>query len=475
LFLKAQQWTFKGVSKSMSAAADKSMSVTSKFRFGAFEVDLENRELRKHGLRVRLQHKPFQILEMLLCAPGRLVMRDELARRLWPALHVNFDRSLNTAVNALRQVLGDSRQHPRYIETRSGLGYRFIAPVEEFAMQAERQAAHSPVPAAPESLVRTGTTAYPEAYGDYLKGRYFYNKLTEDDLHKSVAYFESALAQDKGCALAYAGLADTYSMFALLNMLPAREAYPRAKEMALAALRTDPDLGEAHAALAVVKRLFEWDWTGARAEHLRAVELSCDCSPARQAYGAYLAAAGKPEEAWREFERAREIDPLSLAVNVEIAWGLYLAGDFTRAAEHAWRALAMEPKFGAAQYTLALAYEQMGMTEEAIVELDNARACAGNQPAVMAALAHVYSTARKSLEAAETLQSLHDLSRQRYVSPYWYGIVYAGAGDCDAALSWLEKACDERDVWLTWLKVEPRFECLRTHARFRGLCVTLSS
>ncbi len=93
----------------MSSAADKPMSVTGKFRFGAFEVDLENRELRKHGLRVRLQHKPFQILEMLLCAPGRLVSREDLARRLWPSLHVNFDRSLNTAVNALRQVLGDSR------------------------------------------------------------------------------------------------------------------------------------------------------------------------------------------------------------------------------------------------------------------------------------------------------------------------------------------------------------------------------
>ena len=257
-------------------------------------------------------------------------------------------------------------------------------------------------------------------------------------------------------------------------MLPAREAYPRAKQMALAALRLDPYLGEAHAALAVVKRLFEWDWTGAETEHLRALDLSHNCSPARQAYGAYLAAAGKPEEAWEEFQRAHEIDPLSLAVNVEIAWGLYLAGEFTRAAEQSWRALAMEPKFGAAQHTLGLAYEQMGMTEEAIVELRNARECAGNQPAVVAALAHAYSTASQSMEAAETLKALEDLSRHRYVSPYWYGIVYAGAGDGEAALTWLEKARDERDVWLTWLQVEPRFESLRTHTRFRDLCATLS-
>ena len=171
----------------MSSVAGKLMSA-GKFRFGAFEVDLENRELRKHGLRVKLQHKPFQILELLLCAPGRLVMRNELAERLWPCLHVNFDRSLNTAVNALRQALGDSRGNPRFIETRSGLGYRFIAPVEELGRQTDRVLAT----AAPESRVRSKTTTNPEAHADYLKGRYFYNRLSEDDLHKSVAYFESA-------------------------------------------------------------------------------------------------------------------------------------------------------------------------------------------------------------------------------------------------------------------------------------------
>ncbi len=115
------------------------------------------------------------------------------------------------------------------------------------------------------------------------------------------------------------------------------------------------------------------------------------------------------------------------------------------------------------------------MTEEAIVELGNARACSGNQPAVIAALAHVYAAAQRLPDAAETLRALEDLSGHRYVSPYWYGIAHAGAGNCDAALDWLEKACEERDVWLTWLKVEPRLECLHTHARFRSLCVTLAS
>lgn len=442
-----------------SSAAEKHATDARKLRFGAFEVDLGNRELRRRGLRVKLQHKPFYILEILLQAPGELVRRTDLAQRLWPGLHVNFDRSLNTAVNALRRVLGDSSQNPRFIETRTGLGYRFIAPVEEVPEPADARAE----PARDREAVRA-----------CLQGRYFYNKLTEEDLHKGAAYFEAALARDPGCALACAGLADIYCMFALLNTLPAGEAYPRAKGHAMAALRADPDQGEAHASLAWTKRLFEWDWAGAAVEHVRALELSPDSATAHQQYGAYLAAAGRPEEAVRELQRARELDPLSLLNNVEIAWALYAARDFARAAEESWKALVMEPKFAAAQHTLGLAYEQMGMAEEAIVELHNARTCAGDHPAVLAALAHAYATAGRLSESYETDRTLRDLAQRRYVSPYWHGIVHAGFGDRDAAFASLERACRERDVWLTWLRAEPRLDPLRADPRFADLLRAVS-
>src|SRR5579864_9502708 len=108
-------------------------------RFGAFEVDLQSKELRRRGLRVKLQQKPFQILELLLARPGELVTRKEVAQSLWPGVHVNFDRSLNTAVNALRRALADSPRNPRYLETRSGLGYRFIAPVEKIPGSQEQR------------------------------------------------------------------------------------------------------------------------------------------------------------------------------------------------------------------------------------------------------------------------------------------------------------------------------------------------
>src|SRR5579862_5987042 len=189
----------------MSFPAPKSMSGIQRLRFGAFEVDLENRELRKHGIRLKLQRKPFQILEFLLRTPGQLVLRNDLAQYLWPGLHVTFDRSLNTAVNALRRALGDTSRSARYIETRTGLGYRFIAPVEGTV------AAES----AGTQLVHSNAAA--EAPQDYLKGRYFCQKLTEEDVHKGVAHFNAALAQDPECAIAYAGLADAQCLAALLN------------------------------------------------------------------------------------------------------------------------------------------------------------------------------------------------------------------------------------------------------------------
>ena len=446
----------------MSFPAPKSMSVTKKLRFGPFEADFENRELRKHGLRIKLQRKPFQILEYLLQRPGQLAMRSDLAQLLWPGMHVSFDRSLNTAVNALRRALGDTSRRARFIETRTGLGYLFLAPVEEV------RGAGSARPEASIQLVHS-IAASAEAPQDCLKGRYFCHKLTEEDLHKGVAHFNAALAQDPNCAFAYAGLADAYCLSALLNMAPPGEIYPRAKEMALNALRARQDLGDAHASLASVKRLFEWDWAGAEAEYLTALVLSSNSATTHRAYGAHLAARGKAEEALRELRRSEEIDPLSPMVNVGVAWGLYVARDFQGASEQSWKVLAMETKFGAAQYTLGLAYAQMGLTEDAIVELRNARICAGDQPAVLAALAHVHACAGESSEAARILGELESLSQRRYVSPYWLGLVYAGLGDRTRALELLGRAYQERDVWLTWLGVEPRFDALRGEPRFREL------
>jgi DNA-binding winged helix-turn-helix (wHTH) protein/Flp pilus assembly protein TadD len=449
----------------MSFPAPKTMTIHPRMRFGVFEVDLENRELRKHGIRIKLQRKPFQILEFLMQRPGQLVMRNDLAQLLWPGMHVSFDRSLNTAVNALRRALGDNSRDARFIETRTGLGYIFLASVEAV----EEVSGGARVDAGIQLVHSNAVSAASDVPQDCLKGRYFCHKLTEEDLHRGVAHFNAALAQHPHCAFAYAGLADAYCLAALLNMGPAADIYPRAKEMALSALNARPDLGDAHASLASVKRLFEWDWAGAEAEYLTALVLSSNSAMTHQAYGAHLAATGKAEEALRELRRAEEIDPLSAVVNVGVAWGLYVTRDFQGASEQSWKLLAMEPKFGAAQYALGLAYAQMGLTEDAIVELSNARTCSGDQPAVLAALAYIHACGGESSEAAAMLGQLEALSQHRYVSPYWLSLVYVGLGDRTRALDLLDQAYQDRDVWMTWLGVEPRFDALRGEPRFQRL------
>jgi DNA-binding winged helix-turn-helix (wHTH) protein/Flp pilus assembly protein TadD len=423
-----------------------SIVISVRIQFGVFEVNLRERELRKFGLRVKLQQKPFQILHRLLETPDEFVSREELAQVLWPDSHVLFDRSLNTAVNALRRALGDAGRNPRFIESRQGLGYRFIARVEH--IHAERRGPST------------------EAYQDCLKGRYFSNKLTAEDLHKSVAHFESAIAHDPGYALAYAGLSDTYIQFAFQGMLSSREALAHAKKFAASALRIDDHLADAHTSMAGVKRYCDWDWTGAEAAHRRALELNRNDSRAHRLYADYLSTKGRSEEAFREINAALELEPVSLVVNMEMAWILYIGGDFQGAAEQSWKTLSMEPRFAPAQNTLGLAYQQMGMIEEAIVELDNARACSGDHPSAQAALAHALAIAGRRAEA-ETL--LEKLSRTNNVARYWLAIINTALGCCDAAFESLHEACENREAWLVWLNVEPRYGSLRGDVRFGDL------
>jgi len=425
-------------------------SVSRKLRFGTFEVDLDNQDLRKDGQQVKLERKPFQLMELLLRIRGRFVSRAELTRALWPDLHVNFDRSLNTAVNSLRKALGDSPQNPSYIETKPGLGYRFIAPVQEIES--------NPLAA-----------AHPNPNENCAKARYFLNKQTQADLHKASAYLQAALDEDSRCVRAYADLAETYCLFARMNMATPDEAGERARSLAAVALELEPGSAAARAALASVKQYFDWDWAGAADEFRKAIAFDPGSATVHQAYGAFLCSTGNMQAAVDELRLAQRLDPISPAINVETAWVLYLARDFTAAHEQCWKVLALEPSFSAAQHVLGLVHEQMGMWEEAVIEFQNAQSSGDEQPAFVAALGHAWAKAGKVAKAKEALGELRGLAAKRYVSPYWHAIVCAGLGQSPAAVGWLEKARQQRDVWLAWLAVDPRFDDLRSVAGFQSV------
>ncbi|HEU4875587.1 MAG TPA: winged helix-turn-helix domain-containing protein, partial [Pyrinomonadaceae bacterium] len=301
-----------------------------------------------------------------------------------------------------------------------------------------------------------------EAYQLYLKGRYFWNRRTVESLQKGIEYFSQAVEKDSRYALAHAGLADSYIILGNFGLLPPTEAYPKAKIAAERALKVDPDLVEAQVSLAFVKSLFERDWPGAEAGFKRAIELNPNYGPAHQWYGVSLAGAGRLDEAVAEVRRAQQVDPQSLTISAVVGWMLYLARDYDKAIEQENIVLEMDENFALAHRYLGLAYEQKGMYVEAISEFQKARSLSGARPLDSAALAHAYAIGGRKGEARQILERVTDRSTQVYFPAQDIALIYVGLGEKDLAFDWLEKAFQERSPWLTHLRVDPRFDPLRS-------------
>jgi TolB-like protein/DNA-binding winged helix-turn-helix (wHTH) protein/Flp pilus assembly protein TadD len=637
-------------------------------RFGVFEADLKACELRKHGFRLKLAEQPFQVLALLLERPGEIVTREELRSRLWAGdTFVDFDHGLNNAVMRVREVLLDSSEHPRYVETVPRRGYRFVAPVEQAALspissvtsdagESSSTSATSPTsssssshasvrtwwePAARRWLTMprvavlfvvllgsvagallaftfrvnhsaTPTTALehstslvvlplenlsgekdqdyfadgmtdelianlakirslrivsrstamaykgtrkplseiarelnvdavvegtvmrvgnrvritaelvqvstdhhlwadtyesqmgdvlalqnrvssaivneirinltpeererlakapavsPEAYENYLKGLYYWNKRSDENLAKAIGYFERAVRLDPRYALAYAGLSDCYAIISaeIFGTMPASEAAPKAKAAALHALELDPTMAQAQTSLATVKFNYDWDWSGASEGFERAIGLNPSYATAYQRYSLYLIAMGRAQDSFTQIQKARQLDPLSISINFSLGWRLYMARQYDRAIVQLKDTLEMDPTYELPHLVIGQAYEQKGDFELAIPELKKAVELSHGTPLMVSALAHAYARSGNRKEAENLLAELQAKSKTEYVSPYYFAIVSIGLGKNDQALDWLERAFADRSNGLVFLKMEPELDALRTNPRF---------
>ncbi|HXM99193.1 MAG TPA: tetratricopeptide repeat protein [Candidatus Dormibacteraeota bacterium] len=640
-------------------------------RFGVYEFDLRSGELRKHGIRIKLQEQPSQILAILLEHGGEVVTREELQRRLWPSdTFVDFDHSLNTAVMRLREVLGDSSENPRFVETLPRRGYRFIAPFEEKpaaltettqTQTAEAGASHNVLtndhstllplsselpttaakvvgrvpssvamlgavfllaivlagalgglylrkpsvvgsPAAqvtslvvlpfenlsadkdqayfadgmtdeliahlakirslriisrtssmeykgthktlsqiardlnvdavvegtvlrsgdrvritaelvqtatdrhlwaetyesqlgdiltlqshvasaivneirikltPEDQVRLASThpVSTESYDNYLKGRYYWNKRSQEGLTKAINYYQAAIEKDPHYALAYAGLADCYSIIgsAIVGTVAAAEVAPKARAAALRSLELDNTLAEAHTSLATVRFNYDWDWNSAASGFRRAEELNPSYATAYQRNSLYLMSMGRVSESIAEMNRAHDLEPLSISTNFSLGWRLYMAREYDQAIEQLRNTIDMDPGFVLPHLVLGQAYEQKKAYDQAIAELRRAADVSQNSPPVLAALARVYAVSGKTTEARNLLDRLMQQSKKQYVSPFYVAIVYAGLGENDKSIDWLEKAYADHSNAIVFLKVDPQLDALRSNPRFHEL------
>jgi TolB-like protein/Flp pilus assembly protein TadD len=317
---------------------------------------------------------------------------------------------------------------------------------------------------------RPAGNASSQAYELYLKGRYFWNKRTEEALNKGVDYFNRAIEEDPGYAQAYAGLADCYAMLGWNTMLPPSASLPKAQAAAIKALKLDDKLAEAHTSLAFCKLFHEWDCQAAERGFQHAIALNPSYGVARPWYAYQLSVMGRHSEAVTEARRALRLDPFSLAIGASAGLVLSLAGHHDEAIEQCLKTFEMDPAgFYQTHFVLGASYEVKGRLDDAVRSLQSAVELSNRNPHMLAALGHALAMSGRTKDALDVVEELKQRACHRYVPPYNLAMVYAGLGEKDAAFEWLEKAYQDRSIWLLFLKVHPMFNDLRPDPRFRSL------
>jgi len=315
-----------------------------------------------------------------------------------------------------------------------------------------------------------------EAHEFYLKGRYFWNKRTANDLKTAITYFQKAIDKDPNYALAYAGLADSYALLPDFGAGSPQESFSPARIAAKKALALDDTLAEAHTSLAQVLYSYDLDFDGSIREFRRAIELNPNYATAHHWLGVGpLIRSGRFDEAIVEGKLAVELDPLSLINNADLGNDYFLARRYDEAIEQVRRTLEMDPGFYSAYLALGQALEMKGARDAAIEEYQKARAL-NDDPSILALLGHAYASSGNKTEAVKILGQLQELSKQRYVSAYSLAIVYLGLGDKEEALRWLEKSYQDRaGTDIGSIKIDPLLDPLRGDPRFEALVAKVSS
>ena len=320
-----------------------------------------------------------------------------------------------------------------------------------------------------QKLAQRGTENT-EAYEAYLKGRYWWNKRSEEGFKKAVEYFQQAIEKDPTYALAYSGLADAYSLLENYWFVSPQEAFPKAKAAALKALELDDTLAEAHTSLAWVAQNYDRDRATAEREFQRAMELNPSYPTAHYWYGFwFLASLGRFDQGLAEAKRAQELDPLSLPTNRGVGQTLLAARQYEQAIEQLEKTIELDPEWDAPHADLGRAYIGKGMYRESITEFEKAVQLSQSASVYLAPLGYAYAVAGRKSEALKILDQLNERSKQEYVPPIAQALIYAGLGDKDRAIEGLQKAYEERSSWMAFIKVAPLFDPLRSDPRFQDL------
>jgi tetratricopeptide (TPR) repeat protein len=306
------------------------------------------------------------------------------------------------------------------------------------------------------------------AYDAYLKGRHqYFADFTQESIQKAIDYYQQALVLDGAYAPAYAGLAECYYMLSNLYY-PPTEVMPKAKAAAMKAIELDDTEGEAHATLALVQSLYEFDRVAAEKGFRRALELKPSNAEAHLWYGIHLAGIGRFDESVSELEMAHKLDPVSVAMNAYVGGPLFFARRYDQLIQRLQPIADMNPGYHQTHAFLGLAYEQKGDWAKAIAELELAYKL-DSEPEALAQLGHAYAVAGRTADARKVLKQLTQQARRQYISAYNFAVLYAGLGERDEAFRWLQKVKEDRSEWFAAVNVDPRLDALHSDPRFAGV------
>ena len=343
-----------------------------------------------------------------------------------------------------------------------------LAVQDEIAREISEKLRFKLTPTEKKQLTKRATENI-EAYHLYLKGRYYWNKRTGIDLIKGRDFFRQAIDVDPNYALAYAGLADSYTVLATWNIIPASEAFPKSKAAATKALELDDNLSEAHASLGFVSGVYDWNWSKAEREFKRAIRANPYYATAYEWYALCLSWTGRHQQAIAMAKRAQELDPLTPIITSVVGVVLHYARHYEQAVGEYEKALELEPNFIPALCFRGAAFAQLGLYEKAIADEENALTLGGPTPLPLHILGMTLAMSGNRQAAEETLDKLREVAKQKYISPFFLAHTYVKLGYYDRALQCLEQSCEERFYRAASIKVDSTFEVLASDPRFQKL------
>ena len=308
-----------------------------------------------------------------------------------------------------------------------------------------------------------------EAYNLYLQGQYFWNKRTEAGLKKGLDYFQQAIEKDPAYALAYVGLANSYAVLASYGGLLPKDAFLKARAATIKALEMDDMLADAYVSMAIIRWEYDLDPIAAEKDFRQAIKINPGLAIAHKSYAEVLSSWGRHGEAIKEIKLAQELDPLSLVISTTAGIIYYHSHNYDRAIKEIREVLEKEPNFIPAHAYLGMSYIQKGMYENAVSEFQVSVMLSSRSPLYIAGLAHACAVAGKREEAHKMIEELKELSKKIYVPAFSMALIYTGLDEREEAISWLEKAVEERYYQVTNIKVDPRFDSLHSDSRYKAL------